>query len=174
MALVYAFFNLGINADNLSLISDSLQSRKNQAAFAALFPNLEEAILIVIDGDTPAHARDATNALATRLKRDPEAFKDVYVPGGGSFFEDHALHFYFLGGPDFVVGPDAPPPQRNILGVIETVGLELGKKFALGINVFEDRLYDDVGFADSLTLNIGLQTAKGTIDFIWVPEFFPE
>ena len=91
VALVYAFFNLGINADNLSLISDRLQSRKNQAAFAALFPNLEEAILIVIDGDTPAHARDATNVLATRLKRDPEAFKDVYVPGGGSFFEDHAL-----------------------------------------------------------------------------------
>jgi hopanoid biosynthesis associated RND transporter like protein HpnN len=90
-ALVYAFFNLGINADNLSLISDSLQSRKNQAAFAALFPNLEEAILIVIDGDTPAHARDATDALATRLKEDPDAFKDVYVPGGGSFFEDHAL-----------------------------------------------------------------------------------
>ncbi len=91
VALVYAFLNLGINADNLSLISDSLQSRKNQAAFAALFPNLEEAILIVIDGDTPAHARDATDALALLLEADPGAFKDVYVPGGGSFFEDHAL-----------------------------------------------------------------------------------
>ncbi len=91
VALVYSFFNLGINADNLSLISDSLQSRKNQAAFAALFPNLEEAILIVVDGDTPALARDATNALAKQLKEDPGAFKEVYVPGGGSFFEDHAL-----------------------------------------------------------------------------------
>ena len=91
VALVYVFFNLGINADNLSLISDSLQSRKNQAAFAALFPNLEEAILIVIDGDTPALARDATDALAARLREDPDAFKEVYVPGGGSFFEEHAL-----------------------------------------------------------------------------------
>jgi len=90
-ALVYAFFNLGINADNLSLISDSLQSRKNQAAFGALFPNLEEAILIVIDGDTPALARDATDALASRLQEDPSAFEGVYVPGGGSFFEEHAL-----------------------------------------------------------------------------------
>jgi len=42
--------------------------------------------------------------------------------------EDHALHFYFLGGPDFVVGPSAPKAQRNILGVIEKVGLEIGKK----------------------------------------------
>ena len=43
-------------------------------------------------------------------------------------FEDHALHFYFLGGPDFVVGPDAPRAERNILGVIGKVGVEVGKK----------------------------------------------
>ncbi len=41
--------------------------------------------------------------------------------------EDHALHFYFLGGPDFVVGPDAPKVSRNILGVIDKVGLDTGK-----------------------------------------------
>ncbi len=41
-------------------------------------------------------------------------------------YEDHALHFYFLGGPDFVVGPDAPAAERNILGVIAKVGLEIG------------------------------------------------
>jgi F420-non-reducing hydrogenase large subunit len=40
--------------------------------------------------------------------------------------EDHALHFYFLGGPDFVVGPDAPAGERNILGVVAKVGLEIG------------------------------------------------
>ena len=43
-------------------------------------------------------------------------------------FEDHALHFYFLGGPDFVVGPEAPKAERNILGVIAKVGLETGAK----------------------------------------------
>lgn len=42
--------------------------------------------------------------------------------------EDHALHFYFLGGPDFVVGPTAPKAQRNVLGVLATVGVEVGKK----------------------------------------------
>jgi F420-non-reducing hydrogenase large subunit len=44
------------------------------------------------------------------------------------FAGDHTLHFYALGGPDFVVGPDAPPAQRNILGVIGKVGVEVGKK----------------------------------------------
>ncbi|MEK6570450.1 MAG: Ni/Fe hydrogenase subunit alpha, partial [Bacteroidota bacterium] len=44
------------------------------------------------------------------------------------FAGDHTLHFYALGGPDFVVGPEAPAAQRNILGVIGKVGVEVGKK----------------------------------------------
>jgi len=43
----------------------------------------------------------------------------------GYYIYDHILHFYFLGGPDFVVGPDAPAAKRNILGVIEKAGLEV-------------------------------------------------
>ncbi len=46
-------------------------------------------------------------------------------------FEDHALHFYFLGGPDFVVGPTAPAAERNIVGVIGKVGVEVGKQVIL-------------------------------------------
>ncbi|MBL7149162.1 MAG: nickel-dependent hydrogenase large subunit, partial [Candidatus Cloacimonetes bacterium] len=42
--------------------------------------------------------------------------------------EDHLLHFFFLGGPDFVVGPNAPAAERNILGVIGKVGVEIGKQ----------------------------------------------
>jgi len=42
--------------------------------------------------------------------------------------EDHLLHFFFLGGPDFIVGPDAKPGERNILGVVGKVGVEIGKK----------------------------------------------
>jgi len=45
----------------------------------------------------------------------------------GYIIYDHILHFFYLGGPDFVVGPEAPPEKRNILGVIEKAGLEVGK-----------------------------------------------
>ncbi len=45
-----------------------------------------------------------------------------------NFVEDHYIHFFFLGGPDFVVGPDASPATRNILGVIDKVGLDIAKK----------------------------------------------
>jgi F420-non-reducing hydrogenase large subunit len=46
----------------------------------------------------------------------------------GYYIYDHILHFYYLGGPDFVVGPDAPPAKRNVIGVIEKAGLEIGKE----------------------------------------------
>lgn len=46
----------------------------------------------------------------------------------GYIIYDHILHFYYLGGPDFIVGPDAPPDKRNILGVIEKAGLDVAKE----------------------------------------------
>ncbi len=58
--------------------------------------------------------------LTARLIR--QVFYDLFM------YEDHLLHFFFLGGPDFIVGPDAPKAQRNILGVIDKVGVETGKK----------------------------------------------
>jgi F420-non-reducing hydrogenase large subunit len=42
------------------------------------------------------------------------------------FIHSHIAHFYALAAPDFVVGPDAPAAKRNILGVIEKVGKEIG------------------------------------------------
>jgi F420-non-reducing hydrogenase large subunit len=41
-------------------------------------------------------------------------------------FEDHLLHYWYLGGPDLLLGPDAPAPMRNVLGVVAKVGAELG------------------------------------------------
>ena len=42
------------------------------------------------------------------------------------FIHSHTAHFYALAAPDFVVGPTAHPSKRNILGVIEKVGKEIG------------------------------------------------
>lgn len=44
------------------------------------------------------------------------------------FATDHTTHFYALGGPDFVMGPDAPVAERNILGVIKKVGMDIAGK----------------------------------------------
>jgi F420-non-reducing hydrogenase large subunit len=44
------------------------------------------------------------------------------------FIHSHSIHFYVLAAPDFVLGPDAKPAERNILGLINKVGLEIGKE----------------------------------------------
>jgi F420-non-reducing hydrogenase large subunit len=44
------------------------------------------------------------------------------------FATDHTTHFYALGGPDFIVGPTAPPAERNILGVVKKVGMDIAGK----------------------------------------------
>ncbi|MFA4851542.1 MAG: Ni/Fe hydrogenase subunit alpha [Bacteroidales bacterium] len=42
------------------------------------------------------------------------------------YVHSHIAHFYALGAPDFVVGPTAPKAERNVLGVIGKVGVEIG------------------------------------------------
>ncbi|MBZ5587120.1 MAG: Ni/Fe hydrogenase subunit alpha [Acidobacteriia bacterium] len=56
----------------------------------------------------------------------PAALKLRELLYDGFYAGDHTTHFFALGGPDFVLGPDAPKAQRNILGVVAKVGLELG------------------------------------------------
>jgi F420-non-reducing hydrogenase large subunit len=75
-----------------------------------------------------AHHMAATKALdALYGVEPPPAAKRIRELVYSAFMvEDHALHFYFLGGPDFVVGPEAPASERNILGVIAAVGQETG------------------------------------------------
>ncbi len=77
-----------------------------------------------------AHHMAASKALdALYHVEPPPAGKKLRELFYSSFYvTDHATHFYALGGPDFVVGPDAPASQRNILGVIAAVGKEAGLK----------------------------------------------
>jgi F420-non-reducing hydrogenase large subunit len=77
-----------------------------------------------------AHHFAATKALDAAYGVEPTetAKKLRELMYAGYFIYDHTLHFYFLGAPDFVVGPDAPPAERNIFGVLKKVGLDVGKE----------------------------------------------
>ncbi|GAB4482235.1 MAG: F420-non-reducing hydrogenase subunit A, selenocysteine-containing [Anaerolineae bacterium] len=77
-----------------------------------------------------AHHMAAAKALDMLYKADPpSAGKKLRELFYSAFYvTDHTTHFYALGGPDFVVGPDAPAGQRNILGVVAKVGVEAGMK----------------------------------------------
>jgi F420-non-reducing hydrogenase large subunit len=77
-----------------------------------------------------AHHIAATKALDVLFHVDPPSVtKKIREMFYSAFYvTDHTVHFYALGGPDFVVGPDAPAAERNILGVIHKVGVDIGKQ----------------------------------------------
>jgi hopanoid biosynthesis associated RND transporter like protein HpnN len=89
--LAYTAMNLGINSDNVQMIDEDLPSRIALEEFAKLFPILNNAFLIVVDGKTPELARDATAALEAHLAAKTGNFHNVYIPGGGEFFETNGL-----------------------------------------------------------------------------------
>jgi hopanoid biosynthesis associated RND transporter like protein HpnN len=88
---VYTVLNLGINSDFMSMVADRLPSRALYEEFIQHFPNNDEALFLVVDGETPELAREAATAIANRLKQETEYFTDVYLPGGGEFFEQNGL-----------------------------------------------------------------------------------
>jgi F420-non-reducing hydrogenase large subunit len=73
-----------------------------------------------------ASARAVDEVYGARIPRAADLVRklqyNAFVAG------DHATHFYALGGPDFIVGPGAPAAERNLIGVIQKVGLELGQQ----------------------------------------------
>jgi len=88
--LYYTADHLGIDSDNAAMLSEDLPFRALRTDFHRQFPPLADPILLVVNGETPGLAQDAAEALAARLRREPE-ITSVFVPGGGPFFEKHGL-----------------------------------------------------------------------------------
>jgi F420-non-reducing hydrogenase large subunit len=88
-----------------------------------------------------AHHLAAGKAVDSVYKIDPPAtakkLRELYY--SAHFFHSHIAHFYALAAPDFVVGPDADPAKRNILGIVEKVGIpvagEVLKHRAIGQDI---------------------------------------
>ena len=91
--LYYTVNNLGINTDTAEMLSETLPFRRNYKAFKTAFPQYDDALLIVIDAETPELAQDASAALAAQLESSSDLFLSVYLPGGDTFFQKHGLMY---------------------------------------------------------------------------------
>jgi len=89
--LVYAVTQLGVYTHHTAILSEDLPFWKAYNEFAEVFPILDEVLLVVVDAETATAARNAAEDLASRLREQPDLYSDVYVPGGGEFFERHGL-----------------------------------------------------------------------------------
>lgn len=91
LAFGWAATHLGVNSDNLRMLGEESPVRQRHDAFARVFPNLSEALLVVVDGPTPTATRRAAEALEQKLAARDASFRDVFRPGSGPFFERNGL-----------------------------------------------------------------------------------
>lgn len=42
--------------------------------------------------------------------------------------DEHYVHFFFLAGADFSIGPEAKPAERSIIGVVSKLGVDISKR----------------------------------------------
>ena len=88
-----------------------------------------------------ASAKACDSALGVNIP--PAAKKLRELMHMGQTIHSHALHFFYLAAPDFVLGPDSDPAKRNIVGLI-AADPELAKK-AIRLRQIGQNIVDRVG-----------------------------
>ncbi len=89
--LPYIAANLGIDTNTANMMSERLGWRQDYESYTDVFPHYTDALIIVIDGETPELARRAGRQLAAAMRREMGDLEWVYDPAGSDFFERHGL-----------------------------------------------------------------------------------
>lgn len=87
----WAARHLSVDSDTGSMISERLPWRQAFLAYEQEFPQLGDEIQVVIEADTPEAAEEAQWELGRYLRARSTLYRDVYLPGGGPFFERNGL-----------------------------------------------------------------------------------
>jgi hopanoid biosynthesis associated RND transporter like protein HpnN len=90
-SLLLAADRLAIRGDTESLFAADLPFRQAERRYQEAFPMFYENLFVLVDAPTPERAAEATSRLSEALSAEPETFRRAFVPGGGTFFEEHAF-----------------------------------------------------------------------------------
>jgi hopanoid biosynthesis associated RND transporter like protein HpnN len=82
-----------MTTDTGELISPQTEWRQNESEVSHAFPKLIDAILVVVDGETPELAAAAAAKLAAALDEDKANFSSVVRPDANDYFARHGLLF---------------------------------------------------------------------------------
>ncbi|MBU2853531.1 MMPL family transporter [Acidithiobacillus ferriphilus] len=91
LALLYAVGHFSVDTDTSHALSRDLPFQKREIAYQKAFPQDKNTIVVVLQGDNRNRTDAAVDRLSTWLRARPQSFHDVYVPGGGSFFQRNGL-----------------------------------------------------------------------------------
>ena len=89
----YTATHFAMNTNTNDFISAKLQWRQNLITLDKAFPQLDDQIVVVIDGATPELAEVAAQELTDKLQRRPDLYQSVMRPEGGAYFNQNALLF---------------------------------------------------------------------------------
>jgi hopanoid biosynthesis associated RND transporter like protein HpnN len=89
----YAAAHLAVDTDLDHMLPADVAWRQNEIALDQAFPQNNNLLVIVIDGETGDLADRAARQLADRLRAMPDLFRYVRQPDGGKFFDRNGLLF---------------------------------------------------------------------------------
>jgi hypothetical protein len=88
---VYVWANLGVNTDATDMLSPDLPFRQNAEALDQAFPQLDDNMVVVIDGGNPDRVNAAAEALRAELARHEAILGEVFDPSGQALFRRNGL-----------------------------------------------------------------------------------
>ncbi len=87
----YASGHFAVDTNTSNVLSRDLPFQQRQIDYKKAFPQDPESIVVVLQGRDASATDAAVDRLEVWLRDRPALFRDVYVPGGGSFFRRNGL-----------------------------------------------------------------------------------
>jgi hypothetical protein len=137
-SVVYIAGNIAINTDTTDMLSADLPFRKHWQEENEAFPQFDNTMVVVVEGETPDLADDGAAALVARMREQPALFGNVFYPQGDPFFLRNGL--LYLGvdpllelsdrlatAQPFLGALSADPSLRGLFGVLALAVDQIGK-----------------------------------------------
>ena len=96
-AVVYLADNLSIDTDTEDMLSAELPFRKNANELDAVFPQLEDNLLVVLEAPNADAADDGVRRLAEAIEARSDIFENVLAPEAHPFLRKHGLLYLEYG-----------------------------------------------------------------------------
>ncbi len=87
----YVLDNLKINTDTTDMLSPDLPFRQNSNELSKAFPQFSDNLVVVLEGTNPDLLDDGAQALAARIRQQPQIFGPLFDPAGLDFFRTNGL-----------------------------------------------------------------------------------
>ena len=89
--LYYVATHFSLDTNTMNMLDPTLPFRIHDRELEQTFPQLDDLIVVVVEGQSNRHVHDAADTLVETLRQEPTLFRSIYHPGGGPFFAKHGL-----------------------------------------------------------------------------------